>query len=140
MTSISLTEINGWGNFFLTLLGALALSPSHGEVGGRFFCLVGTHCQAMESRGGRAERQKRNNRIDPTPPAEDVDPLERVTHAANAVRAVNTTDFTLIAPTNGPVVLTFDGATNHYVQLASEIFSDFRAASAEEAIPVTDSE
>jgi hypothetical protein len=37
MASISLTGINGRGNFSFPLLGALARSPSHGEVGGRLF-------------------------------------------------------------------------------------------------------
>jgi hypothetical protein len=79
--------------------------------------------------------------IDSTPPAEDVDPVERVTHAANAIaiQAVNPVDFTPIAPTTGFPVLTFDGAANHYVQLATTLFSDFRASSAE-AVPVTGSE
>jgi hypothetical protein len=42
MVSINLTGINGRGNHFFPLLGALALSPSHGEVGGRLFLCGGT--------------------------------------------------------------------------------------------------
>jgi len=80
--------------------------------------------------------------LDSTPPAEDVDPVERVTHAANAIaiQAVTATDFAPITPTTGLPVLTFDGAPGHYVQLASTLFSDFRAASAEVPDPVTGSE
>jgi hypothetical protein len=89
---ISLTKIHGWDNFFLIQLSALALSPSYREVGGRFFCLARTPFQAVESRSGRAELRKRNNRID-CPPAERIDTLERATHAANAIRARNTTGF-----------------------------------------------
>jgi hypothetical protein len=58
MVSIRLTGINGRGNHFFPLLGALALSPSHGEVGGRLFFCGGPHPQATESRGGRVESQK----------------------------------------------------------------------------------
>jgi len=69
MASVSLAKVDGWGNLFFPLPGVLVLSPSHGERGGRFFFgLAGTHCQAMESRSGRAELQKRHNRIDSTPP------------------------------------------------------------------------
>jgi hypothetical protein len=42
MVSISLTGIDEQGNHFFPLLGALALSPSHGEVGGRLFLCGGT--------------------------------------------------------------------------------------------------
>jgi len=121
---ISLTKIHGWDNFFLIQPSVLALSPSYREVEGRFFCLARTPFQAMESRSGSAELRKRNNRID-FPPAERIDTLERATHAANAIRAVNTTDFTRVAPTTGPVVLTFDGAAIHYVRLASKLFFVF---------------
>jgi hypothetical protein len=42
MAPISLTGINARGNYFFPSLGALALSPSHGEVGGRLFLCGGT--------------------------------------------------------------------------------------------------
>jgi|RhiMetdeSRZDD1v2_1073273.scaffolds.fasta_scaffold1466513_3 hypothetical protein len=42
MAPMSLTGINTRGNHFFPLLGALALSPSHGEVGGRLFLCGGT--------------------------------------------------------------------------------------------------
>ena len=124
MISISLTKLNGWDNLFLIQPSALALSPYYREVGGRFFCLARIPFQAMESRSGRAELQKKNNRID-FPLAKHIATQERATHAANAIRAVNTTDFTRVAPTTGPVVLTFDGAANHYVRLASNLFFVF---------------
>jgi|SoiMetStandDraft_2_1073263.scaffolds.fasta_scaffold4100425_1 hypothetical protein len=58
MAPMSLTGINTRGNHFFPLLGALALSPSHGEVGGRLFCVVGPHSQATEPGDGRVESQK----------------------------------------------------------------------------------
>ena len=72
MASAILTKIDGWSNFFFTLLGVPGLFLSHGEVGGRCFWFGA-----------------------PPLPAEDINPLERVAHAANAstIRSVHTTDF-----------------------------------------------
>jgi hypothetical protein len=37
MVPLSVPGMHSWGNFSLQLLGALGLSPWHGEIGGAFF-------------------------------------------------------------------------------------------------------
>ena len=133
MASTSLPRRNGWSNHFFLLSGVLTLSLSYKQVKGRCFWFGGPPLPDHEvprwKGGDPAEEQP--NRIHPLP-AEDKNPLERVAHAANAstIRSVHTTDFTHMAPTTELVVLTSASATPPYVQLASELFSDFRSASA----------
>ena len=142
MASISLTKIDEWSNLFFTLLGIFALSLSHGEVGGRFFLFGGNSLpdHGVPPWKGRDPEEEQPNRLHPLP-TEDIAPPERVAHTANAsaIRAGNTTNFTQMAPTTGPVVPTFDSVAHFYGQLASEIFSDFWSASAEKPVPVTGS-
>jgi hypothetical protein len=134
--------MDGWSNFFFALLGVPALSLSHGEVGGRCFWFGGNPLPdhgVPRWKGGDPEEEQ-PNRLHPLP-AEDINPLKRVAHAANAstIRSVHTTDFTHMAPTTELVVLTSDSAAPPYVQLANELFSDFRSASAEEPVSMTGS-
>ena len=142
MAFISLTKIDERSNFFFSLLGVFALSLSHGEVGGRFFLFGGNPLpnHGVPRWKGRDPEEEQLHRLHPFP-TEDIDLPTRVVHTANAsaIRAVNTMDFTQMAPTTGPVVPTFDSAAHPYGQLVSEIFSDFWSASAEKPVPVTGS-
>jgi hypothetical protein len=143
MVSISLTEIDERSNpFFLLGVSALSLFYEFEKVGGRFF-LFGGH--PLSDHGvpqwkNRDPEEEQPNRLHHLP-TEDIALLERVAHTGNAsaIRAVNTTDFTQRAPTTGRVGLTFNGAAHPYVQLASELFSDFPSVRAEKPVPVTGS-
>jgi len=110
MASVSLAKVDGWGNLFFPLAGVLALSPSHGERGGRFFLVWQAPTVRPWSPAVAGRNSKRGTTASTPPlPAEDVDPRERVAHAANVItiQAVPTAAFTLIALTTGSVVSTF---------------------------------
>jgi hypothetical protein len=53
MISATITEIQGRDNCYSALLGVLGPSPSHGEVQGRLFCLVGNRIIEICDRTGR---------------------------------------------------------------------------------------
>ena len=97
MAFIILTKVDERGNLFFFLLGVLALSLSHEEVGGRFFLFDGNPLpdHGVPWGQGRDLEEEQLHRLHPLP-AEDIDLPERVAHTANAsaIRAVNTTDFT----------------------------------------------
>ena len=109
MVFMSLTKIDEQGNLFFTLLGVFTLSLAHGEVGGRFFLFSGNPLPdyGVPRWKGRDPEEEQPNRLHPLP-TEDIDLPERVAHTANAsaIRAGNTTNFTQMAPTTGPVVPT----------------------------------
>src|SRR5438270_5039518 len=118
MASISLTKIDAWSNLFFILLGVLALSLYHGEVGGRFF-LFGEN--SLPDHGvprwkGRDPEEEQPHRLHPLS-AEDIDLPERVAYTANAsaIRAGNTTDCIQRAPTPRSIVLTFYNTAHPYV-------------------------
>jgi hypothetical protein len=142
MVSISLTEIDERSNPFFFLLGVFALSLFYEKVGGRFF-LFGGHplpdheVPRWKDRDPEEEQPNRLHHL----PTEDIALPERIAHTGNAsaIRAVNTTDFIQMAPTTGHVGLTFNGAAHPYVQLASELFSDFSSVRTEKPVPVTGS-
>jgi hypothetical protein len=142
MVLINLTKRDKRSNFFFFLLGIFALSLFYGEVGGRFFLFGGNPLPDhwLPQWQGRDPEEEQPHRLHHLS-TEDIAFPERVTHTTNAsaIRAVNTTDFTQMAPTTGLVGLTFNGAAHAYVQLTSEFFSDFPLVSAEKPVFVTGS-